>query len=258
MSVIEGIERTDPNYIKRLEDEFCQLKAAAAAGGHDVKVKTEGDDMAKVLSSLDQITDLLGKIELSQNESVDRLDKIESSYDSTRATAATKAPAGDVGLSAAQHLMQTGGDLKSYICHMRYATEMLHTRQFYDCGATKYDRMIVDKYLERKGSSFDPDPVISSLTFASKVIPDSVELCHGASLTKGVVSYQQSKGPRNKRRNSNVTRKQDDTPIDFPPEICFQFNYRQCQDENCPKAHSCRKCGGRHRADTCKEKTRRA
>lgn len=147
--------------------------------------------------------------------------------------------------------------MRSYINHMRYATEMLHTRQFYDIGAIKYDRAIVDKHLEGKVGGFDPDPVISSITFSSKVIPDSVELCAGASLTKGVISYQQAKPARNRRR-TYTSRRPDETPPDFPQDICFMYNYRQCLDDNCSKSHTCRKCSGKHRADSCRERSRKS
>lgn len=159
----------------------------------------------------------------------------------------------------AQHLMEHGGNLPSYMRHIRYATEMLHTRQFYDVGAIKYDRLIIDRYLEGKAAGFDPDPVISSLTFSSKIIPDSVDLCPGASLTKGVTSYiQTSKSTGRGRRRNPTTRRSDEIPTDFPQDICFMYNYRFCGDENCSKSHVCRKCSGKHRADNCREKTRKS
>lgn len=159
----------------------------------------------------------------------------------------------------AQYLMLHGGDLTSYMRHIRYATEMLHTRQFYDMGAIRYNRMIIDKYLDGKSAGFDPDPVISSLTFSSKIIPDSVELCPGASLTKGVVSYIQSSKSAGRGRKRNATgRRSDEIPPDFPQEICFMYNYRHCGEENCGKAHICRKCSGKHRADSCRERTRKS
>lgn len=52
----------------------------------------------------------------------------------------------------AKHIVSYGGDIKSYLDHLKYAAGMLHTRQFYDIGAVKYNRMIVDKYLENKSS----------------------------------------------------------------------------------------------------------
>lgn len=108
-----------------------------------------------------------------------------------------------------------------------------------------------------KQGGYDPDPVISSLTFSAKVIPDSIELCPGASLTKGVASYQISKGPRGRRRANNY-RRGDETPPDFPQDLCFMYNYRQCLDEHCTKSHICRKCSGKHRADSCRERTRKS
>lgn len=158
----------------------------------------------------------------------------------------------------AQHLMHTRGDLASYMKHLRYSMEMLHTRQFYDAGAVKYDRMIINKYLEGKATGFDPDPVISSLSFSSKIIPDNVELCPGASLTKGVISYVQNKVSNKARKRGQPSRRSDDVPPDFPSDICFMYNYRQCVEDSCSKAHICRKCSGKHRADGCREKTRKS
>lgn len=134
---------------------------------------------------------------------------------------------------------------------------MLHTRQFYDLGAIKYDRMFVDKYVDKKSSTFARDPVISTLTFSSWVIPDNSDMCHGASLTKGVQSYQVNKSSGKKKRQGQ-TRRYDKVPADFPGDICFYYNYRQCSDDSCQKLHTCRKCGARHRADSCRERSRKS
>lgn len=96
--------------------------------------------------------------------------------------------AGVNGVCKTQHVMKTGGDVASYLSHVRFATEMLHSRNFDDCGAVKYDRMIIDKHLSGKSTNFNPNTVISSLTFSTHVIPDNVEICHGGSLTKVVIS----------------------------------------------------------------------
>lgn len=161
-------------------------------------------------------------------------------------------------ICVAQHVMKSGGNLKSYLDHVRFATEMLHSRNFYDSGAVKYDRLIIDKHLSGKSDNFNPDTVISSLTFSTRVIPDNVEVCHGGSLTKGVVSSQLG-GKQTRRRRPNYSpRKQEDVPADFPSDICFFYNYRYCSDETCNRAHICRKCSGKHRADTCKEKSRKS
>lgn len=160
-------------------------------------------------------------------------------------------------ISVAEYLLKSGGDISSYVNLVKYATEMLNSRQFYDCGAIKYDRMIVDRYLSGRSSNFNQDLVISTLSFSAKVIPDTVEMFPGASLTKGVHSYQASKQSK-RRRNLNAQRtRQDETPSDFPADVCFYYNYRQCYDENCSKSHVCRKCQGKHRADTCRRETKR-
>lgn len=124
-------------------------------------------------------------------------------------------------------------------------------------GAIKYDRLIIDNYLAGKATDFRPDPVVSSLTFASQVIPETADICHGGSITKGVSSYTASRQPR-KRRGTFQNRRMDEVPADFPPGVCFHYNYRQCWDENCSKAHICRKCSANHRADTCREKSKKS
>lgn len=158
-------------------------------------------------------------------------------------------------LCVADHLVATGGDLTGYLKHIKYATEMLHSRKFFDSGAIRYDRMVIDKYLSAKSGSFNPDPVLSSLTFASQVIPDYTEICHGGSLTKGVTSFV-NKNPRRRRMGGFQQKKVDEVPADFPSDICFFYNYRHCADDSCNKAHICRKCFAKHRADTCKERSK--
>lgn len=160
-------------------------------------------------------------------------------------------------ISVIDYLIRSGGDVKSYVNHVKYTTEMLNSRLFYDCCVVKYDRMIVDRYMCGRSINFNPDPVTSTLAFSSKVIPDSVDMFPGASLHKGVHSYQAAKQNKRRRNPGAMRSKQDETPSDFPPDVCFYFNYRQCLEENCPKAHVCRKCQGKHRADTCRRDTRR-
>lgn len=272
--------------------------AAALAAGGGVKTDPDlptKSDISRMMDSLDNITDRLRKLETGASKPAGTGDPDLSAADLITAplTKALAKLTGEeeergnvlrpetyaqhnlkgknrdhtkldtVGLfygwvCVAQHLMKHGGDLNSYMNHIRYATEMLHTRQFFDVGAINYDRLIVDKYLEGKSRGFDPDPVISSLTFSSKIIPDTVELCPGASLTKGVVSYQTSRSTGRGRRRNPTNKRSDDTPNDFPSDICFMFNYRHCGDENCTKSHVCRKCSGKHRADGCREKTRKS
>lgn len=107
-------------------------------------------------------------------------------------------------ISVADYLIHAGGDIASYINHVKYAVDMMNSRQFYDSGAIKYDRLIVDDYIKGKSRNFDPNPVASTLAFSSRVIPDYVEMCAGASITKGVHSYQAKQGRR--RRNQNMQR----------------------------------------------------
>lgn len=81
--------------------------------------------------------------------------------------------------------------------------------------------MLADKFLEGKlgggvgggeGSGL-PEPVISS--FSSKIIPDTIDLCQGASLTKGVTSIV-NKLFKGRKRNFGHSRRKDEGPSDFP------------------------------------------
>lgn len=65
-------------------------------------------------------------------------------------------------VSVADFLLKSGGDLASYIQHIKFAAGMLHSRRFYDVGAIEYDRYIVNKFLRNKSGGFAPDPVILS------------------------------------------------------------------------------------------------
>lgn len=129
---------------------------------------------------------------------------------------------------------------------------MLHSRQFYDIAAIKYDRYIVDKFI-KGASNFELDTVGSTLCFSPRIIPDGVEICHGGSLTKGVRSTSAPRGQSSRRRRGSASPRgysnREEIPPDFPADVCFFFNYRQCWDENCPRNHVCRKCHGKHRAD---------
>lgn len=154
------------------------------------------------------------------------------------------------------YLMSTGGEVHSYVRHVKYTLRMLHTRQFYDAGAVLYDRFIVDKYINSKSYGFEPDPVGSSLCFPPRVIPDSVEICHGGSLTKGIRSVPVTKVNKRKKGLNSPRQGRDEVPADFPQDVCFYYNYRSCTDESCTRNHICRKCHGKHRADSCREKTK--
>lgn len=293
MAVIAGFERDDPNYLSRWEDEFCLLKKKEEVE-QKLGLPDLGK-LDDILQSLSGITDRIGKLEVTQkSQNADKgSDTGTASSPASLLTAPLTKLTGEeedqvkllrpehysqldvrernrdpnklntVGLfhgwiCVAMYLMKNGGNLTpAHLEHLHYASGMLNTRQFYDQGAVKYDRMIVDKFLEGKSSGFKPDPVIASLTFSSKIIPDSVELCPGASLTRGVSSFVVNKQARGRKRNMGGSRRYDEVPPDFPQDICFFYNYRQCHDESCTKSHTCRKCQGKHRAETCREKTRR-
>lgn len=287
-AVVEGYDRDSEEYIRFLEDEFCRHKKAEERDSKQGIASQSSVDIQQIMDShkqaLDAIADRLQKLESGTKSSGDVSPASLMSSPLTKALAKLAGDEEDEGkylclefyaqhdvkeksrdhnkldcvslfygwTCVAKYILKHGGNLESYINHLQYATGMLNTRQFYDAGAVKYDRLIVDKFLEGKTSTFEPDPVLSSLTFSSKIIPDNIEMFQGASLTKGVNSYQVNKPSRGKKR-VNQPRRYDEVPPDFPSEICFYYNYLQCLDESCHKSHTCRKCGAKHQADSCRE-----
>lgn len=294
-TVVPGYDRDDKAYLAFLEDEFTRRKREDERKiKYDPSESGNAKELADINQTLKMITDRIGSLETKVSSSGgdhstdhspaslisdplttalaklvgEETDKGRHFRPETYAQSETKDRNRDsskmdlidlfYGWSCiAEKLASSGGDIESYLRHVRFATEMMHTRKFYDSGAIKYDRLIIDKYVAGKSSRFEPDTVLSSLSFSANVIPEGLDLCHGASLTKGVISYQPAK-PRKRRVPQQVQRKSEEVPPDFPADVCFFYNYRQCYDDNCTRAHTCRKCGAKHRADTCKERVRKS
>lgn len=294
MSVVEGYSRDDEKYLKFLEDEYVRREkedkvrvkreGATGAAVDPDKIKVMSQALLKIsdrLSGMETklasatgadssttaasdlltapLTKALAKLSVDDDEEGRQLrpETYSQSELKGRNRDYTKLDTVDLlygWVSVAEYLLKSGGDLHSYIRHLKFAAGMLHSRRFYDSGAVEYDRYIIDKHIQGKSGGFDPDPIGSSLTFSTRTIPDSVDLCQGASLTKGTLSYVASKQTKRRGGRSARTGRSDEVPSDFPSDICFYFNYRLCHDENCPKAHVCRKCNGCHRADSCKSK----
>lgn len=253
--------------LKAREDVKPPAGAVGGVAPVEVDLSSVHNSLDNVTKSLDAITDRLSKLESHKHDDGDHGDKggkgmspaslisspltkvlarlTEEDDDlginlrpETYAQSELKAKARDHNkmdtldlfygwVCVTEYLMRTGGDLTSYIGHLKFATEMLHTRKFFDCGAIKYDWMIIDKHIGGKSGGFNPDTVLSSLTFSSRVIPESIEICHGGSLTKGVMSTQLGKQTC-RRRTTNAPRKLDEVPPDFPNDVCFFYNYRFC------------------------------
>lgn len=255
-AVVPGYDRDDKAYLAFLEDEFTRRKREDE---RKMKMEPSAPELADINRTLIAVTDRLANLETKITDSshatsggdpaasgliTDPLTKalaklagedVESgrhlrpeTYSQSdikdKNRDSTKMDLVDLfyGWSCiASHLVSSGGDIDSYLRHVKFATEMIHTRKFYDCGAIKYDRLIIDKFLSGKSHRFDPDTIISSITFSANVIPEGVDLCHGASLTKGVLSYLPAKQTRRRRSGQLNPRRSEDVPADFPPRCVF-------------------------------------
>lgn len=223
MSIVQGIQRDDPGYMAVLEDKCVRLRASEQEKIKSVKEEQTSPDASTLMQALQDITDRLGRLESWPNTSTDTASSLGANAASLIAGPPTKALSKLSGeeeeggmclrpetyaqaepkeknrdcnkldmislfygwISVADYLIRKRGDVASYINHVKYAAEMLNSRQFYDSGAIKYDRLIIDKYVNGKATNFNPVPVASILAFSSRVIPDSVEMCPGGSITKG-------------------------------------------------------------------------
>ena len=156
----------------------------------------------------------------------------------------------------AEHIASTGGNIGSYIQHMKFTAELLHSRKFFDESAVSYDRHIIDSFVDGKSSDFNPDPIGASLCFSPNVIPKDCEPVHGGSLHKSVIGAHDNQRRFRFRRGGRAAYsnrpRSEEKPADSDPDVCLFYNYKTCYKDSCDKPHICRRCKGSHRADNCK------
>lgn len=147
-------------------------------------------------------------------------------------------------MKVATNVMKSAGDIRSYLSHLMFCAEMYHSRKFSPKGPIDYDAYIINRVATGAVSSFGPDTIGASLHFSPNVI-------YEPAVSPSSPPYR---GRRGGRRNRQYN--QDDKveiPSDFPPEICYLFNYRSCTG-NCGRNHVCRVCRGKHDARSCQVK----
>lgn len=150
-------------------------------------------------------------------------------------------------MQVAKMIINGAGNIRSYIDHLAFAAEMFHSRKFSVKGLVDYFAYIVNRVMSGAISRFGPDP---SLHFSPNVIQESP--------ATGGWSQRSGRGRRNNRRqrqpnNNNQLEDKVEVPPDFPPEICYLYNYRTCPG-NCGRNHVCRVCRGKHEAKSCNVK----
>lgn len=116
---------------------------------------------------------------------------------------------------------------------------------------------MTDRVVEGSSTSFIPN---DSLAFSSHFHAGTLNMEKQAELLSASHYGQTSQGGfgftrRGRRgRRGGVQRQSNigpDTPEDYPEENCFAWNYRRCNNQNCPKEHVCRICKQRHKAIGC-------
>lgn len=142
----------------------------------------------------------------------------------------------------ATNIVDSAGDIKAYLSHLAFASEMYHSRKFTPKGLIDYDQYIVQRVVNGIMPRFAPYPIGASLHFSPNIVS-----------VNEPSSYQQRyarnrRGGRRGRQNNQDDKV--DIPADFPPEICYLYNYRSCQG-NCGRNHVCRVCRGKHDARSC-------
>lgn len=138
-------------------------------------------------------------------------------------------------------ILDTAGDIRSYIKHLSFAAEMYHSCKFSVKGLIDYDAYIVQRVMNGSMPAFGPDPIGASLHFSPNVLQE----------TSPSFTTRSGRGRRGGRRfRPNNQDDKVDIPSDFPPEICYLYNYRSCSG-NCGRNHVCRVCKGKHDARSC-------
>lgn len=144
-------------------------------------------------------------------------------------------------MKVATMVLNTAGDIRSYLSHLSFSSEMYHSRKFSVKGLIDYDAYIVQSVVNGTMPCFKPDPIGASLHFSPNVIQD----------ISPSFPFRSGRGRRGGRRmRQNYQEEKLEIPSDFPPEICYLYNYRSCQG-NCGRNHVCRVCKGKHDARSC-------
>lgn len=128
----------------------------------------------------------------------------------------------------ARFLLQSGGDISSYLSHMSFIARQAHLECFIDTTFVEYDRAVVDAVINGEISTFVAGyPLAQALSFHSAN--------HKPSSQKGKNKVNQPKGNRPGSRLAN--------------EVCYNYNFRSC--EGCARLHVCKQCRGNHKFSVC-------
>ena len=147
-----------------------------------------------------------------------------------------------------EYLVQINWEATSYLEHFNFLTKQASVHSFNDSAYVAYDRAVVDKVICGVNKRFVAG---DSLAVSSHF--------HAGNLSQPPPSTSKrfagrGRGYRQRRLGTYDNDPESSVPDGFPPEICYNFNYRSCSGTNCQKQHICRSCKGHHRAIGCQEK----
>lgn len=96
-------------------------------------------------------------------------------------------------MKVATMIMNSAGDIRSYLSHLTFASEMCHSRKFSPKGLIDYDSYIVQRVATGAMPSFGPDPIGASLHFSPNVIqePSGSPLSHPYRGSRGGRRFRQ-------------------------------------------------------------------
>ena len=147
-----------------------------------------------------------------------------------------------------EYIVLVNGDATSYLEHMVFITKQASVHHFNDSAYVSYDRAVVDKVVKGYSKKFIAG---DTLSVASHFHAGNLLLQNNTRRQFG-----RGRGYRGRRSGyfDNDRVGEASVPEGFPPEVCYNYNYRSCSGVNCQKQHVCRLCKGLHRAHGCQEK----
>lgn len=160
------------------------------------------------------------------------------------------------------YLDEKGYDTRGYLKHFNFVAPHVMERQFTTLACIKYDRYIVDEVL-RGGKFGDINPVAAGLflhggavALREKPRGDSAVFTHfqyqPRSMSDGIRGQTDSRQSNaSKLRGCNRENVPKSMPENWPSEVCFNYNVRNCMGK-CLKLHVCSHCNLRHKLSDCK------
>lgn len=149
-------------------------------------------------------------------------------------------------------LLEHSSDSRGYLGHMDFVARHIMEKNFTPVACLKYDRHVVDEVLAGRTRFKDFNPVAAGIFLHAGAVP-AREQCVGFDrpIRSSFNPRQTVDNTTNRMRDCNKENIPLYMPEQWPSELCFNFNAKQCVGR-CTKLHVCSFCRLRHRLADCK------